>query len=118
MARLLKPEGYIWAIVYGNGEEIEWFMRAHETKHIAGEGRGFLIVGDGFTYLNKQKLEEGILSTGVLYVIEDGTETANGAEEISKLRIANMLKRIASAYINCGLHASTVADLPPLCLKT
>ena len=66
-----------WAIVFGNGEEIEWFLQAHQAKHIGGNGRGFLIIGDSFTYLNNLDSGEGILSTGGLYVIERGVESAS-----------------------------------------
>ena len=49
MAKIIKPSGLAWAVVFGNGEEIEWFLRAHEEKHIAGKGRRFLIIGNCFT---------------------------------------------------------------------
>ena len=49
VAKIIKPLGLAWAVVFGNGEEIEWFLRAHEEKHIAGKGRGFLIAGNRFT---------------------------------------------------------------------
>ena len=49
VAKIIKPSGLAWAVVFGNGEEIEWFLRAHEEKNIAGKGRGFLIIGNRFT---------------------------------------------------------------------
>ena len=117
VSKILKPEGLIWAIAFGNGEEIEWFLRAHEEKHIAGKGRGFLIIGEGFTYLNNLDPGDGILYTGGLYVLPSGFETARNRAEINYLGIVSMLQRIARTYISCGLVDSTVADLPAICLK-
>ena len=81
-----------WAVIYGNGEEIEWFLRAHEEKHIAGKGRAFLIIGNRFTSSNNSEPVDGIINSGGLYIIENGMESAKSSEEIVKFRLVNTLK--------------------------
>ena len=110
IAKIIKPQGLSWAIVFGNGEEIEWFLHAHEEKHIAGKGRGFLIVGNRFTQSNNLEPDEGILNSGGLYIIENGMESAQSLEDIAKFNLVNTLTWIADTYISCGIHDSTVAD--------
>ena len=92
MAKILKPSGMTWAVIYGNGEEIEWFLRAHEEKHIAGKGRAFLIIGNRFTSSNNSEPVDGIINSGGLYIIENGMESAKSSEEIVKFRLVNTLK--------------------------
>lgn len=96
----------------GSGQAgVELFMRALVEKHILGKGRGFLIVGDNFHAVNNANPPVVEFQSGLLYIIESGLETAKSVDEISALRIVNMMVRIAQSYKSCGVITSTVADL-------
>ena len=82
------------SVVYSDGPEIEWYLRASETKYIGGAGYGFFMLGDGFTYINNLSDGEGLLHTGGLYLIENQLETASSSTELRQLRAAKMLEKI------------------------
>ena len=92
---MIKPEGLNFAVVYSDGPEMEWFLSAHEAKSMNGKGYGFLMAGDGFTFINNEVGTEGLLNTGGLFVIENSLETAASVSEMHMLRIVNIMERVA-----------------------
>ena len=70
-----------------------------------------MLIGDSFPKINNASSEFAILSTGILFIIESGLETANSLEEVSSLRLVNMLILIAQSYKSCGINSTTVSDL-------
>ena len=86
-------------------------MCANVEKHTIGKDRGFLMIGDSFPALNNENSKYVDIYSGLLYIIESGLETATSVAEINKLRIVNMMIRIANAYIGCGINSSTFSDI-------
>ena len=114
---MIKPQGLNLAVVYSDGPEIEWMLRAFEAKRISGRGYAFLIVGEGFTYINRLPDDGyGILYTGAWYLIEKGLETAKSDTDIRELRIVKMLERVYTSYISCGILSSSSETISPNCL--
>jgi hypothetical protein len=84
VSKLIKPTGARFTVLYSNNvESTANFLDACETQGMGVSDYGFLVAGDGFMHVqNQETYKPGLLSSGVLYIVEDGLESATSYEEM------------------------------------